>query len=361
MEQDILEYAESMHCQELHMTVDEHTQLKAIIAIHSTTLGPALGGCRLIEYPSTTAATIDAIRLAQGMTYKAAMADLSLGGGKMVILKPKKIHNRTEFFRAVGRAVDMLNGRYITAVDSGTSVEDMDIVSTVTKHVTSTSHGTLKFADPSILTAHGVLRGIQAAVKFKLDKDTLENVHVAIQGVGHAGYPLAKELYNQGAKITVFDINHEAVKRCVTEFKANTVENQEELIGLECDVFAPCALGAILNDKTIVNLKASIVAGCANNQLAESRHGELLMHRGILYAPDYVINAGGLIYVAAQYGLTEKEANEKIENLYHTLMNIFERSKREGKSCNEIADLIAREKVRHKLSLDKTQTEQSII
>lgn len=361
MEQDILEYAAAMHCQELHMTVDEHTKLKAVIAIHSTALGPALGGCRLIEYPSTDAAVVDAIRLAQGMTYKAAMADLSLGGGKMVILKPKEIHNRNEFFRAVGRFVNTLNGRYITAVDSGTSVEDMDIVSTETKHVTSTSHGTLTFADPSLLTAHGVLRGIQAAVKYKLKKDNLQNIHVAIQGVGHAGYPLAKELHAAGAKLTVFDIKHESMQRCVKEFNAKTVSDLDSLISLECDVFAPCALGAILNDRTIAHLKAPIVAGCANNQLEEPRHGSLLLHHGILYAPDYVINAGGLIYVAAQYGLTEQEANEKIENLYHTLMSIFERSTKEGIATNEIADLIAREKVKHKLSQSKAYTEQSII
>lgn len=349
MEQDILEYAAKMHCRELHMSVDLATGLKAVIAVHSTALGPALGGCRLIEYPSTTVAAIDAIRLAQGMTYKAAISNLPLGGGKMVILKPKHIPDRIAFFKAVGRAVNLLSGRYITAVDSGTSVEDMDIVATTTKFVTSTSKGSYTVADPSVLTARGVARGIEAAVKFKLGRNSLEGIHVTIQGVGHAGYHLAKELHQVGARITVFDIKPELMLRCVEEFSAKVAPDSDTLLSMPADVFAPSALGAILNDDTIPRINAPIVAGCANNQLAEQRHGKLLMERGILYAPDYAINAGGLIYVAGQHThSTEQETKQNIENIYNILLEIFERAEREKRPTNEIADTIAQERVKKK-------------
>lgn len=349
MEQDILEYASEMNCKELHMAVDEETQLKSVIAIHNTALGPALGGCRLLEYPSTNAAVVDAVRLAQGMTYKAAISNLPLGGGKMVVLKPKTIKNRIAFFKKIGEVVDQLNGRYITAVDSGTSVEDMDIVATTTKHVTSTTSSQFTFADPSVLTARGVLRGIEAAVKFKVGKQNLKGIHVAIQGLGHAGYHLAKELSAAGAILTVYDIKPEAVARCIKEFGATAAPDFETLLVTPCDVFAPCALGAVLNDETIPALQAPIVAGCANNQLEQARHGVLLMKRGILYAPDYVVNAGGLIYVAAQFShITEERAKQNIEEIYSTLFNIFERSEREHLPTNEIADKIAQEKVKQK-------------
>lgn len=346
MEQDILTYALEMDCQALHMKVDRQTDMKAIIAIHSTKFGPALGGCRFLSYPSTTTAAIDAIRLAQGMAYKAAISNLPLGGGKMVLLKPEKEIDRTQYFKAVGRFVESLHGQYITAVDSGTSVEDMDIVATVTSHVTSTSQGKFSNPDPSPLTAHGVLRGIEAAVKFKLNKNTVKDIHVAIQGVGHAGYHLAKELHERGARLTVFDINPLALERVVKEFKANIVSTVEDLIGLDCDVFSPCALGGILNDATIAQLKAPIVAGCANNQLESPSNGMQLFNKNILYAPDYVINAGGLIYVAAQYShISELEAKQKIDNLYEVLMQIFQDAKQKKLPTNEMVDKMAKEKL----------------
>lgn len=344
MEHDILDYAEAMQCQELHMTVDKESGLKAIIAIHNTFLGPALGGCRCIEYPSTSAAAVDAIRLAQGMTYKAAISNLPLGGGKAVLLRPKVIHDRTMYFKAVGRFVHSLNGRYITAVDSGTDTEDMDIIATETNYVTTTSHSLFSVADPSSLTAFGVQRGIQAAVKHKLNYDSLKDIHVAIQGLGHAGYNLAKQLKIAGARLSVYDINLDAMDRAVIELNASPIPTLEALLELKCDVFAPCALGAIINDDSVGRLNTPIVAGCANNQLDESRHGEALMRRGILYAPDYVINAGGLIYVAAQYNhITEAEAHKKIEDIYDTLTIIFKRADKEKRSTNEIADLLANE------------------
>lgn len=349
MGQDILEYAASMQCQELHMTVDEASGLKAVVAIHNTQLGPALGGCRCIEYPNTEAAVIDAIRLAQGMTYKAAITHLPLGGGKMVVLKPKKIPDHNAFFKAIGRFVNTLGGRYITAVDSGTSVEDMDIVATETPHVTSTSRGDFSVADPSLLTAQGVMRGIEAAVYFKLKRDTLKNLHVTIQGVGHAGYHLAKYLHTQGVRLTIFDINRAAMDRCVQEFNAATVPDLAALLQTPADVFAPSALGGIITDSTLDLIRAPIVAGCANNQLEAPRHGALLMQRGILYAPDYVINAGGLIYVAAQFShITEAVAKQNIDGIYDTLLEIFQRGVKEGKPNNEIADAIAQERLHRK-------------
>lgn len=346
MEPDILEYAADMNCQELHMVVDKSTDLKAIIAIHSTLMGPALGGCRCIEYPGTLDAVIDAIRLAQGMTYKAAIANLPLGGGKMVLLKPKNIQDRIAYFRSVGRFVNTLNGRYITAVDSGTSVEDMDIIATETLFVTSTTESDFSVSDPSVMTANGIVRGIEAALQFKFGNSSLKGIHVAIQGLGHAGYNLAKRLYAAGAKLTVYDVKEELVERGVNEFNAKRVSNLEALLALESDVFAPCALGAVLDDHSISLLKAPIVAGSANNQLAEPRHGQTLQDRGILYVPDYVINAGGLIYVAAEYHqISERESLEKINGLYDTLIEIFKRSEKEKKTPDEIADTIAKERL----------------
>ncbi len=344
LERDLLEYAESMQCQELHMNVDEETGLKMVIAIHNTILGPALGGCRCIPYPSTTAAVIDAIRLAQCMAYKAAISNLPLGGGKAVLLRPKTISDRTAYFKAVGRFINQLNGRYITAVDSGTTIQDMDVIATETRYVTTTSHGVFTVADPSSLTAFGVLRGMQAAAKFKLGKDSLKGLHVAIQGLGHVGYSLAKLLYNEGARLTVFDIDKNAVNHAVSELKAASTSSLDAILKTECDIFAPCAFGGLINDKSIAMLRAPIVAGCANNQLEEPYHGEALARRGILYAPDYVINAGGLIYVAAQYNhITEDVTLHKIEGIYDTLMHIFDQSEIEKRTTSEVADNLAKQ------------------
>ncbi|MEY3182807.1 MAG: Leucine dehydrogenase [Pseudomonadota bacterium] len=347
MEEDILRYAERMGCQELHMTVDKTTGLHAVVAIHNVALGPALGGCRCLEYPDTFSAIEDAIRLARGMTYKAAISNLPLGGGKAVLLKPKKILDRTKYFRAFGRFLDNLGGRYITAVDSGTSTADMDAISIETAHVTNTTtHRLFSMADPSPMTATGVLRGIQAAVKFVLKKNSLKGIHVTVQGLGHVGYALVQQLQAAGARITVFDINPESVAKCCNEFGVDSVPTLEDLIETQADVFAPCALGAIINDKTIKKLQVPIIAGAANNQLAEDHHGDLLQQMNICYAPDYVINAGGLIYVAGQYTrMTENESKEKVNQIYDTLMTIFQRSVKEKQSTHKIADKIVEEKL----------------
>src|SRR5664279_1241597 len=322
---------------EVHFRLDKASQLKAIVAIHDSRLGPALGGCRFIEYDTDEAAYVDALRLARGMTYKAAITNLGHGGGKSVIMKPKRHFDRSALFSAFGRFIEDLRGHYITAEDSGTGLEDMEIIRTQTKHVTG--------IDPSPFTALGVRRGIEAAVKFKLGKDDLKGIHVAVQGVGHVGYYLCKELHAAGAKLTVADVDKLKSERAKREFGAAITEITK-VAEVDCDVFAPCALGAGLNDDTIPHLKASIVAGAANNQLLEPRHGDDLHARGILYAPDYAINAGGLVNVAQEVkGYDAKAAREKTLKIYDTIWDICERSKKLNAPTYNIADLMAEERL----------------
>lgn len=339
---DFLEYALAHGFGDLHFKVDPETGMKAIIAIHNTKLGPALGGCRFIEYPNTASALKDAMRLARGMSFKAASVNLPLGGGKSVIIKPKGPFDRTQYMHQFGKFVNELNGRYITALDSGTVLNDMDIIGEHTPYVASLSKYN---GDPSPSTAKGILRGIQAAVAFKLGKESLNGVHVAIQGLGHVGFLLAKHLHELGAKLTVADISPAAVELAVKEFGAKPVST-EQIHKVPCDVFAPCALGAILNDITIPQLQTTIIAGAANNQLAHSYHGKILHDKGILFAADYVINAGGLIFAASKYLQTpEAQITEQIDHIYTHLTEIFARSAKENVPSNEIADALAQEKL----------------
>jgi leucine dehydrogenase len=330
---------------ELHMKLDKATQLRAIVAIHDSRLGPALGGCRFIEYDTEEAAITDALRLARGMTYKAAVTGLAHGGGKSVIMRPRHHFDRVALFRSFGRFIEDLRGHYITAEDSGTGLEDMEVIRTQTKHVCGVDPGHGGSGDPSPFTALGVRRGIEACVKWRLGRDSLQGVHVAVQGVGHVGYHLCKELHTQGAQLTVADVDRLKSERCAREFGA-AVTDIEKIAYVECDVFAPCALGAGLNDSTIPYLKARIVAGAANNQLAEPRHGNDLYARGILYAPDYAINAGGLINVAHEVkGYDPKAARERTMKIYDTIWEICERSKKLGAPTWKVADMIAEEKL----------------
>lgn len=330
---------------EVHFKLDKATQLKAIVAIHDSRLGPALGGCRFIEYDTDEAAYVDALRLARGMTYKAALAGLPHGGGKSVIIRPKGRFDRVALFRAFGRFIDDLHGHYITAEDSGTGLEDMEILRTITKHVTGIDPAHGGSGDPSPFTALGVRRGIEACVKFRLGKSDLKGVHIAVQGVGHVGYHLCRELHAAGAKLTVADVDHLKSERAQREFGAGVV-TIDDVAGVDCDVFAPCALGAGLNDQTIPHLKASIVAGAANNQLAEPRHGDDLHARGILYAPDYAINAGGLVNVAQEVkGYDANAAREKTLKIYDTIYDICERSKKLGAATHKVADIMVEEKL----------------
>jgi len=258
---------------EVHFKHDKATGLKAIVAIHDSRLGPALGGCRFLPYDTDEEALVDALRLARGMTYKAALAGLAHGGGKSVLIRPKQHFDRVALFRAFGKFVDDLGGHYITAEDSGTGLEDMEVVRTVTRSVTGVDVANGGSGDPSPFTALGVRRGIEACVKLKLGRDSLEGVHVAVQGVGHVGYHLCKELHSQGAKISVADVDPLKAERATREFGASVVP-LDKIFEIECDVIAPCALGSALNDTTIPRLKAKIVAGAANNQLAMPRHGD---------------------------------------------------------------------------------------
>jgi leucine dehydrogenase len=331
---------------EIHLERDQASGLEAIIAIHDTRLGPALGGCRFIHYASEEDALIDALRLARGMTYKAALAGLDHGGGKSVLIKPHRRFDRTALFRAFGRFVEDLRGHYITAEDSGTSIEDMDVIRGVTKHVTGVDPSRGGSGDPSPFTALGVRRGIEACVKFALGRESLEGIHVAVQGVGHVGYHLCRELHAQGAKLTVADVDPLKAERAQREFGA-AMAPLDDIFAVACDVFAPCALGSALNRETVPRLRCRIVAGAANNQLAELTMGMALMDRGILYAPDYAINAGGLVNVAQEIlGYDADKARARTLKIYDTIFEIAERARR----AMTPTDIIANKMVEERLS-----------
>lgn len=315
---------------------------RGIIAIHDTTLGPALGGTRFWNYDSDTDAIIDALRLSRGMTYKAAVSGLNLGGGKSVILGDNRVANREMIFRAHGRAVESLGGRYITAEDVGTSPDDMDFVLAETDHVVGI-YG--RSGDPSPVTAHGVFVGIRAAVAHRTGSDDLDGKHVAVQGVGHVGYWLCKYLHEKGARLTVTDIDAARVQRVVDEFGAQAVAT-DAIYGVEADVFAPCALGAVVNDDTLEVFKVGIIAGGANNQLALPHHGQALYDKGILYAPDYVINAGGLINVYGElHEWSPARSKRKAGEIYGALRRIFQTADDEGIPTAVAADRAAEERI----------------
>jgi len=315
---------------------------KGIIAIHDTTLGPALGGTRYWNYDSDEEAFVDALRLSRGMTYKAAVAGLNLGGGKSVIIGDPKSPNREQIFRAHGRFVESLKGRYITAEDVGTSVADMDYVHMETEHVTGRGDTS---GDPSPVTAYGVYRGIKAAAQARYGSDDLNGKTVAVQGVGHVGYYLCQNLASEGARLIVTDIDQERVQRVVKEFGARAV-GLNEIYSQQANVYAPSALGATVNDETIPQLKVDIVAGAANNVLKEARHGDALHEKGILYAPDYVINGGGLINVYGELqGWTSERAMRKAGEIYDTLLQIFDIAKEEGIATYVAADRLAERRI----------------
>lgn len=344
---DLFNYADDLKFGELHMRVNPATGLRAIVAIHNLDLGPAIGGCRFIEYDATDDALRDAMRLARGMTYKACITGLPHGGAKSVLMRPKGLTEaqRKAIFEEFGEFVDSLGGAYITAEDSGTTVADMNTIRTRTEHVLGYKTDDGGTGDPSPVTARGVLHGIEAAVKHRYDRDDLEGIRVAIQGVGNVGFNLARDLHERGAELTVTDISPAAVERAVDAFGAQAVE-LDAIFGVECEVFAPCALGAAINDTTIGQLNCDIVAGAANNQLAQDRHGQALLDRDILYAPDYVINAGGLINVAeALIGYDADRARQKTEGIFGTLIEIFERAERENTTTAAIADRIVEERL----------------
>lgn len=342
---EIFKYLEKYDYEQLIFAQDRQSGLKAIIAIHDTTLGPALGGTRMWTYASEEAAIEDALRLAKGMTYKNAAAGLNLGGGKTVIIGDPRKDKNEEMFRAFGRYIQGLNGRYITAEDVGTSVEDMDLIHEETDYVTGVSPAFGSSGNPSPVTAYGVYRGMKAAAKEAFGADSLQGKTIAVQGVGNVAYNLCKHLHEEGAKLVVTDINKEAVARAVEEFGARAVD-PDEIYSVDCDIYAPCALGAVINDDTIPQLKARVIAGAANNQLKESRHGDLIHELGIVYAPDYVINAGGVINVADElYGYNRERALKKVEGIYDNIAKVIEIAKREGIPTYKAADRLAEERI----------------
>lgn len=324
---------------------------KGIIAIHDTTLGPALGGTRFWSYASDEEALIDVLRLSQGMTYKASVAGLNLGGGKAVIIGDPKTSRREAIFRAHGRFIQSLGGRYITAEDVGTSVTDMDYVHMETTHVSGLPGAS---GDPSPVTAYGTYRGIKAAAKVRYGSDSLRGKTVLVQGLGNVGYYLCRHLASEKAKMIVTDIDPGRIDKVTKEFDAEAVE-PDAIYDAAADIYAPCALGATVNDETIPRLEVEIVAGAANNVLAEPRHGDILHQKNVLYAPDYVINAGGLINVYGELkGWSSEQAMRKAGEIYTTLIDLFDLSQEEGIPTYRAADRIAERRIQEVRKVQKT-------
>ena len=340
----VFDHTEFDNHESLHFINDEQTGLRTIIAVHSTALGPAAGGCRRWSYVSDADALTDALRLSRGMTYKNAVAGLEFGGGKAVILADDAAPKSPELFHAFGRAVEDLGGKYITAEDVGCSVEDMRQVNEVTGYVSGLPRsGGDAGGDPSPLTALGVFLGIEAAVESRLGIDSLQGIRVAVQGVGHVGLHLCRLLHETGAILTVSDVNRDNLQLTRDELPVTEIA-PADLLYADVDVLAPCALGNILTSQTIPKLRASIVAGAANNQLATEADGARLADRDILYAPDYVINAGGIINVAREYygGSSEEQVRTEIDGIPERLKLIFDEAKSSKQPTNIIADELAR-------------------
>ncbi len=325
---------------------DAASGLRAIIAVHSTRRGPACGGCRMWPYENEEAALNDVLRLSRGMSYKNAVAELELGGGKAVIIGNPKTDKTEALFRAFGRFVARLGGHYITAEDVGISVADMEIVAKESQHVTGLDQGKAASGDPSPFTALGVFVGIEASVRQRLGRENLAGVRVAVQGLGHVGQYLVGHLHKAGAQLVMTDIDAGKLQEVQQQTGAIAVA-PDAIYDADVDVYAPCALGATLNDATLPRLKASIVAGSANNQLASPLHGEALRELGILYAPDYVINAGGIINVSFEVrGRYDRAASEaKTRNIGGTLLEIYKRAEAKSISTHEVADALARERL----------------
>ncbi len=325
---------------------DNQTGLKAIIAIHNTVLGPSLGGIRMWHYKNGLEGTRDALRLSKAMTYKASVAGLNLGGGKAVIVANSVKNRSPELFRRFGQFIESLNGKYITAKDVGTSSNDMKHIKMETNHVTCLPESEGGGGDPSSKTAHGVYMGMKACAKLCYGNNGLENKVIVVQGAGHVGMHLVEWLVKENAKVYISDIDEEKVQEVV---KKHTVESIDidEVYGSEMDIYSPCALGATVNDNTLSRLKCSIIAGAANNQLAdENVHGKMVMEKGIIYAPDFVINAGGLINCYSEViGYNRDYVLDKVENIYTTVLDILKKSKEENTPADLVAKRIAKKRI----------------
>ncbi len=341
----ILNYMREYDYEELVFCCDTSVGLNAIIAIHDTTLGPALGGARMWPYQSEEAAVLDVLRLARAMTYKSAAAGVNLGGGKAVIIGDPARDKSAGLFRSLGRFIESLNGRYITTEDVGTSEQDMQHISAETSHVTGLPLSWGSSGDPSLLTGFGVYQGMKACAREVFGSDSLRQRTVAIQGLGKVGSYLARHLHDEGVNIVATDIKKEAAQRAKETFGA-TLVNPDEIYDVECDIFAPCALGAILNRQTIPRLKCQIVAGAANNQLKEDKDGDLLQKRGVLYGPDYILNAAGIINISLEFTRYDAErAKAQVAGIYHTMERVIALSKSDKISTARAADKLARDRI----------------
>ncbi len=344
----VFDHKEFDNHEQVEFFSDKATGLKAIIAIHNTNLGPSLGGCRMWPYANSAEALHDVLRLSKGMTYKAAMANLPQGGGKAVIIGSPRTDKSAELMACMGKFVDQMNGRYITAEDSGISVSDIHEMAKNTQHVSGLNakyniDGGQADGNPAPSTAYGVFVGLKESVKYKLRTD-LRGVRVAIQGVGHVGYRLAKHLHDEGAELFVTDLYQDNVDRVVSEFGATAV-SPEQLFDLQVEVYSPCAMGSTINQHSIDKISAKVIAGAANNQLENNSFGQILKDKGVLYAPDYVLNAGGIIDIYHQRISSNAQAmRSHIENIGSSLKEIYQRADEVGCSTNEIADKIAEEK-----------------
>ena len=325
---------------------DEDTGLKAIIGIHNTTLGPALGGTRMWQYKSEWEALNDVLRLSRGMTYKSAITGLNLGGGKAVIIGDAKTQKNDALMRKFGEFVNSLSGKYLTAEDVGMETRDMDIIREVTPHVTGVSEAIGGSGNPSPVTAYGVYMGMKAAAKYRFGSDNLAGKKVLVQGVGHVGETLVKHITDEGAQVILNDINEARLEELSKKYGANVVLGND-IYGLDVDIYAPCALGATLNDQSISQLKAKVIAGAANNQLAnELKHGKLLREKGIAYAPDFLINAGGIINVYAEVvGYDKAESLKRTENIYNTTLDIFNLADKESITTHQATFNIAQARI----------------
>lgn len=344
--QNLFEKVQQMGHEQVVFCHDAHSGLNAIIAIHNTTLGPALGGTRVWNYNSHEDAIIDALRLSRGMTYKNAISGLNIGGGKAVIIADPKMKSE-ELWRRYGRFVNSLNGKYITAEDVNTNTADMEFVSLETKFVTGVPEYAGGSGDPSPFTAQGVFMGMKASAKKAYGNDSLVGKKVLVQGAGHVGQYLIGHLVAEGAKVMVSDIDEAKLKAAVAKYPGIEVVDNASIFDLEMDIYAPCALGATLNDASIAKLKCAIVAGAANNQLAdENVHGPMLVKKGIVYGPDFLINAGGVINVAAELdGYNLGKVNSAVERIYNRTLDIYALSEKENTHPQAAAMIMAQKRI----------------
>jgi len=347
---EIFDLLSAMGHEQVVVNHDPSCNYRSIIAVHDTTLGPALGGTRFWDYATDREALVDVLRLSRGMTYKAAVAGLNLGGGKAVIIGDNKVRDREMLMRAHGRAIDSLGGRYITAEDVGVSVEDMDFVHMETEFVVGIQG---RSGDPSPVTAYGVYRGMKACALKKYGSDELKGRTVAVQGAGHVGFHVCRYLTEEGAKVFVCDIDAARIAHAETDLGVEIVPT-DEIYDVDADIFAPCAMGAVINDETLPRLNVDIVAGSANNQLQSADHDRQLDARGILYAPDYVINAGGLINVYSELaGWSLERSKRKSGEIYNVLLAIFDLAESDGIPSGEAADRVAEQRLERVGSLHR--------